>query len=131
MAIAYWRTYNLPIVITNTMNDALLFISKQQPNLYSECVKIGKTGDIRPDRYNICGDTELNNLELAQMVAEIMGKNLNYILIPSESARPGYDIRYALDGSKMAALGWKQPFTFRESLERIVRFTIKNPHWLI
>lgn len=178
MAIAYWRTYNLPIVITNTMNiigerqdpekflpkiiqkialgqempiygnspnsigsriylhacnmaDALVFISKHKPSVYSDLVKSGKTGEARPDRYNICGDTELNNLELALMVAEIMGKKLNYKLIPSESARPGYDRRYALDGSKIAALGWEQPIEFRESLERIVKFTMQNPHWLI
>ena len=158
MAIAYWRTYNLPIVITNTMNiigerqdpekflpkiiqkialdqempiygdspqsigsriylhaanmaDALLFISKRKPTLYSDLVKSGHTGDSRPDRYNICGDTELNNLELAQMVAGIMGKKLNYRLVPSESARPGYDRRYALDGDKLASLGWKQPIS--------------------
>lgn len=178
MAIAYWRTYNLPIVLTNTMNiigerqdpekflpkiiqkialdqempiygdspssigsriylhasnmaDALVFIANRSPSLYSDLVKTGKTGDTRPDRYNICGDTELNNLQLAQMVADIMGKELKYKLIPSESARPGYDRRYALDGSKMAALGWKQPISFRESLERIVNFTMQNPHWLI
>jgi dTDP-glucose 4,6-dehydratase len=175
MAISYWRTYNLPIVITNTMNiigerqdpekflpkliqniflgkempiygdsltsigsriylhacnmaDALVFISKIKPSLYLNL--IGST-DVRPDRYNICGDTELNNLELAQMVADILGKELKYRLVPSESARPGYDRRYALDGSKMFALGWKQPLMFRESLERIVNFTIDNPHWLI
>jgi dTDP-glucose 4,6-dehydratase len=178
MAISYWRTYNLPIVITNTMNiigerqdpekflpkiiqkialgetmpiygdspksigtriylhacnmaDALVFISKVKPSLYSNLVKTGNTGDTRPDRYNICGDTELNNLELAQMVAEIMGKDLKYKLIPSESARPGYDRRYALDGSKMAAMGWKQPVSFKDSLKRIVDFTMDNPHWLV
>ena len=174
LAISYWRTYNLPIVITNTMNiigerqdpekflpkiiqkialdqempiygdspksigsriylhacnmaDALIFLSKIPPTLYNT----GTTRNHMPDRYNVCGDTELNNLELAQMVAQIMGKKLKYRLIPSESARPGYDRRYALDGSKFAELGWKQPINFRESLERIVRFTLQNPHWLV
>ena len=65
------------------------------------------------------------------MVAEIMGKDLKYKLIPSESARPGYDRRYALDGSKMAAMGWKQPVSFKDSLKRIVDFTMDNPHWLV
>ncbi len=177
MAISYWRTYNLPIVLTNTMNiigerqdpekflpkiiqkvargeempiygdspksigsriylhaynmaHALVFLSKIKPARYLDLVASGHTGDSRPDRYNICGDTELNNLELAQMVAEIMGKTLQYKLIPSESARPGYDRRYALNGDKMAKLGWKQPLSFRESLERIINWNLVNPHWI-
>lgn len=178
MAIAYWRTYNLPIVITNTMNiigerqdtekflpkiiqkialeqempiygdspssigsriylhacnmaDALIFITKHKPNTYSELLKTSQAQDVKPDRYNICGDTELNNLELALMIADIMNKKLKYKLVPSESARPGYDRRYALDGSKIATLGWRQPISFKESLERIVNFTIQNPHWIV
>ena len=70
-------------------------------------------------------------LPISQMVAKIMGKELKYKLIPSESARPGYDRRYALDGSKMAELGWKQPLSFEESIKRIVDHTLANPHWLI
>lgn len=178
MAISYWRSYNLPIIITNTMNivgerqdpekflpkiiqkvsmgdempiygdspesigsriyldalncaDALIFLAKRPPTRYLDLVKEGKTGDTRPDRYNICGDTELNNLELAQLVAKSMDKELKYRLVPSESARPGYDRRYALDGSKMESLGWKAPFALDESLKRIVDWTLEHPHWLV
>lgn len=170
VAIAYWRTYDVPVVITNCMNiigewqnpekflpkiiqfvatgkempiygdsptsigtrfylhaqnkaDAFVFLSKFSPARYSE-------GAERPDRYNVCGDVELNNLELAQMVADIMGKPLNYKLIPSESARKGYDKRYALDGTKMKEKGWTPPIPFRGSLERIVNWTLENKHWL-
>lgn len=80
--------------------DALAFISKLPVARYSQGAK-------QLDRYNICGDTELNNLEMAQKVAKIMNKELKYKLVPSESARPGYDRRYALDGSKLRSLGWK------------------------
>jgi dTDP-glucose 4,6-dehydratase len=175
LAISYWRTYNLPIVITNTMNiigerqdpekflpkiiqkislgeempiygdsetsigtrcylhaknmaDALIFLTNRNPCLYADYVKCGKSYEARPDRYNICGDTELNNLEMAKLVAEIMGKELKYKLIPSESARPGYDRRYMLDGQKMKDMGWNQPMSFRDSLEKIVKWTLKNSH---
>jgi dTDP-D-glucose 4,6-dehydratase len=113
------------------MADALVFLSKNPATQYKDLVASGHTGDSRPDRYNICGDTELNNLELAQMVADIMHRELKYRLIPSESARPGYDRRYALDGSKLAKLGWKAPLSFQESLELVVNWTLENPHWLI
>lgn len=163
VAIAYWRSYDVPVVLTNTMNnigemqdpekflpkiirkvqsgeempiygdsfesigtrfylhaknhaDALVFLSKQPVARYSQ-------GAERPDRYNVCGDVELNNLDLAQMVADIMGKPLMYRLVPSESARKGYDKRYALDGTKLRDLGWTPPISFRESLERIVAWT--------
>jgi dTDP-glucose 4,6-dehydratase len=178
MAISYWRAYNLPVVITNTMNivgerqdpekflpkiiqkvargeempiygdsedsigtrvylhaqnmaHAIVFLSKIAPSRYLDLVKEGKTGDTRPDRYNVCGDDEVSNLELAQMVAEIMGSELKWHLVPSESARPGYDRRYALDGSKMKALGWEPPMTLRESVQRIVSWTLHNPHWVV
>jgi len=174
MAIAYWRTYDMPVVLSNTMNivgewqnpekflpkviqyvatgkempiysdtvdgktyigsrvylharnkaDALIFLTKQPVARYSRGAK-------RPDRYNICGDMELTNLELAQLVAEVMEKELIYKLVESESARPGYDRRYALDGSKLANLGWKPPMSFKESLKRIVDWTMDHSHWLV
>jgi dTDP-glucose 4,6-dehydratase len=178
LAISYWRTYNLPIVISNTMNligerqdpekflpkiisfvaqgkempiygdsedsigsriylhakdmaDALIFLAAREPKLYSDFVESGKTWEARPDRFNIVGDEEINNLELARMVAEIMSKDLKYKLIPSESARPGYDRRYGLDGSKISDLGWRHPLGLRKSLDQIVRWTIANPHWAV
>lgn len=171
VAISYWRTYDVPVVLTNTMNiigerqdpekflpkiiqkisldetmpvygdsetsigtrfylhaknkaDALIFVTNLKPALYSE-------GAERPDRYNICGDVELNNLEMAKLVAEVMGKELKYKLVPSESARKGYDRRYALDGTKLKTLGWTAPISFRDSVERIVKWTLENPHWIV
>jgi hypothetical protein len=84
-------------------------------NVQLQNTKNGEGAD-RPDRYNIVGEVELNNLEMAQIVADLMGKPLNYKLIPSASARPGYDRRYALNGSKLRDLGWKPPFNFTQGL---------------
>ena len=58
------------------------------------------------EMYNIVGEKELTNLELAQMIADIMGKQLTYAMIDFHSSRPGHDLRYSLDGSKMASMGW-------------------------
>ena len=86
----------------------------------------GKSGD----KYNIVGEREVNNLEMAQSIAAILGKPLDYKLISFHASRPGHDLRYSLDGSKMAEMGWKPPKTFEESLEKTVRWSVAHPEWL-
>jgi len=84
----------------------------------------------RPPRFNVVGNTEVNNLELARRIADIVGKPLRYELFDAHSARPGHDLRYALDGSTLAALGWSAPVDFWDSLERTVKWTLDHPEWL-
>ena len=67
---------------------------------------------------------------MAKLVANIMGKELKYKLVSSESVRPGYDRRYALDGAALRAEGWTPPISFQESIEKIVQWTLDNPHWI-
>ena len=172
IAISYWRTYNLPLVITNTMNnfgemqqhnkfpvliqkkimanepveihaepngeigsrsyihsrnfaDAVLFIIKNTKPYLHQDLKI----DI-PDRYNITGDKQLTNLQLAQLIANLMGKVLKYKITDSVTARPGHDPHYGLDGSKLASLGWKSPVSFEESLKNVIEWQTQNPEWI-
>lgn len=80
----------------------------------------------KPDRYNIVGDKRLDNLEMAKAIAEIIGEKLFYKFDNCPRARPGHDLHYALDGSKLASLGWKAPVDFDESLKRTVRWTLEN-----
>lgn len=171
IAFSYWRTYGVPLVITNTMNltgqaqdpekfpalclrkiyrdevvtihgtpenigsryyiharnaaDAVLFIiNNLPPKLYRE------EEVLRPDRYNIVGETELNNLELAQMIARIMGKELKYKFEDFHSTRPGHDRRYALSGKKLRDLGWKPPEDFEVSLKSTIDWTLQHQSWL-
>lgn len=170
LAISYWRTYNLPVVVMNIMNavgewqDKEKFLPKciwkiatdQTMEIYGEPGNIGSRyyihcknvadaicflserlparyldGEPRPDRYNIVGDIEMDNLEAAKYIATVMGKELKYKLVPSESARPGYDKRYALDGTKMSKLGWKSPIPTLKAIERIVKWSMDNPHWVV
>lgn len=78
------------------------------------------------DKYNIVGEKEVTNLELAQMIADIVGKPLNYEMVDFHSSRPGHDMRYALDGSKMKELGWEPPKSFEKSLEKTIKWTLEN-----
>lgn len=58
------------------------------------------------EKYNLVGSEEIDNLELAQRIARIIGKVLNYEMLDFHSSRPGHDLRYALDGSKMSIMGF-------------------------
>ena len=82
------------------------------------------------ERYNIVGDREIDNLQLAQLIAKIIGKPLKYELGSWHASRPGHDLRYALSGEKLKAAGFRFPVSFEESLERTIRWTLENPEWL-
>lgn len=82
-------------------------------------------------KYNIVGEEEVTNLELAQTIASIMGLPLRYEMVDFHSSRPGHDLRYALDGQKMKAIGWEVPMEFREGLMKTVYWTVDNrDKWL-
>jgi len=171
--VAYWRTYKVPVVITNTMNivgemqDPEKFVPKimkhvargeEMPihvspegvsgsrfylharNLADAWLWLTKRyaktgvplyGDVdRPDKWNIVGEREVTNLELAQMIAGFMGKELKWKGVNFHESRPGHDLRYALDGAKLAQAGWKHPFSLEDSLRRTVEWTLAHPEWL-
>lgn len=169
ICFSYWRTYGVPVIITNTMNifaerqdpekfvplvikrvlsgeklqvhskdgqpgtrkylharnqaDALMFIANTIiPNVYGESTE--------PSKYHVVGDIELDNLTMAEKIAGIVGKPLNYELKDADEARPGHDLRYSMDGSKLKQAGWVAPVDFEGSLERMVRWTLEHPEWL-
>jgi dTDP-glucose 4,6-dehydratase len=82
------------------------------------------------EMYNIVGEKELSNLELAQLIADILDKPLNYEIVDFHSSRPGHDLRYALDGSRLRNMGYEIPVTIEKSLEKTVRWTLEHPRWL-
>ena len=91
---------------------------------------------IRPDesgakcqKFNIVGKDEIDNLQLAQFIAKTQSKNLIYEMVDFHSQRPGHDLRYALDGSKMKKMGW-EPQSAYERLESVINWTLKNDRWL-
>jgi dTDP-glucose 4,6-dehydratase len=169
IAFSYWRTFGVPVVITNCMNlvspmqdgekfvptvirkvlagetvqihaspegvpgsrnwidarefaDAWDFIAnKHTPQMYP--------GWTEPSRFHIVG-TEQSNLWMAQAIAGILGKPLHYELVSFHASRPGHDLRYSLDGSKLEAAGWKPTWPLEESLADIVSWYVANPAWL-
>jgi len=172
MAFSYWRTFDVPVIITNTMNligqtqdaekfpaklvrkiyndevvtihgtpedigsryyiharnaaDAVLYIINKLPPAHYEEDKV-----MTPSQYNIVGETELNNLELAQMTARLMGKELKYEFEDFHKTRPGHDRRYALSGDRLKNLGWQPPEGFEDSWKRSIDWTLEHKkEWL-
>jgi len=85
-----------------------------------------------PLKLHVSGEREISNLDLAQMIAGFVGLPLHYELVDFHSSRPGHDLRYALDDTKIRGLGWQQPLNTQQSLERTVRWYLddKNRRWL-
>lgn len=104
--------------------DAVLFLLKQNKTFEPEW------GGAKCPKFNIVGAEEINNYELAKLIAEVQGKELNYEFVDFHSSRPGHDLRYALDGSKMKELGWVPEKTVRDRIGEVVRWTLENDRWL-
>jgi dTDP-glucose 4,6-dehydratase len=100
-------------------------------NIASAMLFLLERGESR-EKYNIVGEREVSNLELAQKIAAVLGKPLNYEMVDFHSSRPGHDLRYALDGARMTELGWRLPVDFEHSLEKTIRWMIHPDHarWL-
>ena len=103
--------------------DGILFLLRQTGAVYFPAAD-------RPDRFNIASADRIDNLTLAQMIARIAKKPLRWRL-NAEKVRPGHDLHYGLDSSKIEALGWKPPVPFDQSLEKTVRWTLAHPEWLL
>lgn len=172
IAISYWRTYGIPLVITNTMNmigerqDPEKFVPMCISRIYhdEEVTVHGKPGDIgsrfylharnhadallyitnklpplafmrgvvdRPDRWNVRGEQEIDNLTLAKMISDIMGKPfLKYKLEDFHQQRPGHDPRYALDDEKLKSRGWEPPVQLYDSLVKTIDWTMRHKEWM-
>ncbi|WP_072876891.1 dTDP-glucose 4,6-dehydratase [Flagellimonas taeanensis] len=93
----------------------------------------GKNGET----YNIGGFNEWKNIDLTKLLCRLMDKKLNRMKGTSEKLitfvkdRPGHDLRYAIDASKInRELGWKPSVTFEEGLERTIDWYLDNQEWL-
>lgn len=100
-------------------------------NVASAVLFLLERGRVR-DKYNIVGEKEVSNLAMVHVIGQILGREPRYKLVNFHSSRPGHDLRYALDGEKMRAMGWEIPKSFEKSLEQTVHWVIdpKNNRWL-
>lgn len=79
---------------------------------------------VKNEIYNICGGIEKNNLEVVGKIIKLYDEKYEdiYEHIDFSIGRPGQDIRYALDDSKLRLLGWKPSKDFENEIIDIVNF---------
>jgi dTDP-glucose 4,6-dehydratase len=87
-------------------------------------------GGAKCPKFNIVGSEELNNLELAKIIANSQGKELNYEMVDFHSSRPGHDLRYSLSGEKMKQLGWQPSIKLTERIKQVVQWSLNNQNWI-
>ena len=163
MCVAFCNTYNLPIIITHTMNvigerqhpekyvpkiinslltkkEVTIHANKQKTKagsryyIHAQDVAdaiffILEKGKIN-EKFNIVGSKELDNLQLAKIIASHMNKKLKYKMLDFHSARPGHDLRYALSGEKLKKLGWQPKKNIIQRIKETVDWTLINKNWL-
>ena len=87
-------------------------------------------GGAKCPKFNIVGSEELNNLELAQIIADSQEKELKYEMVDFHSSRPGHDLRYSLSGEKMKKLGWTPSIKLTQRIKQVVDWSLKNDNWI-
>jgi dTDP-glucose 4,6-dehydratase len=134
----------IPMVIRRTLSgeEILVHANPEQTrsgsrfyiharNVASAVLFLLENGRAR-DKYNIVGEEEVSNLDMVKTIGQILDRKPNYRLVDFHSSRPGHDLRYALDGTKMREMGWSIPKSFRTSLEVTVKWVVDpaNQKWL-
>ena len=126
----------IPLIITNALEGKELPVYGEGKNvrdwLYVEdhCKAIdlilenGRLGEV----YNIGGHNEKTNLEVVKTVLKILGKSEDLIRFVKD--RPGHDMRYAIDPTKIRnELGWYPETTFEDGIEKTVKWYLENRQW--
>lgn len=92
---------------------------------------------INKETYNIGGFNECQNIDLVKLLCQQMDEKLNREKGSSEQLitfvkdRPGHDLRYAIDASKInKELGWHPSVTFEEGLSKTIDWYLENKEWL-
>lgn len=155
--LAYFRTFGLPVTISRCSNnygpyhfpekliplmiiraldDAKLPVYGKGENVRDwlhvedHCSAIdliihkGREGEV----YNIGGHNEKTNLEVVKTVLKALGKPES--LISYVTDRPGHDLRYAIDATKLETeLGWKPEYTFETGIAQTIEWYLTHKEW--
>lgn len=156
MCLAYYTSFDVPVTITRGSNNigpyqypekvVPVFVTNAIDNqplpLYGDGLQMrdyqyvidhcegidvvlrrGRPGQI----YNLGTGVETTNIEMARLILNLLDKPAS--LIQPITDRPGHDRRYALDCSKIKALGWESRHNFEQAIEATVKWYVNNEAW--
>ncbi len=125
----------IPLFVTNALDDQplplygdglqrrdWLYVS-DHAGAIAHVLEHGSPGEV----YNIPGEAELTNREVASRLLALLGKP--WSLVRSVVDRPGHDRRYAMDGTRLRALGWANRVGFEEGLATTVAWFRDHEDW--
>ena len=155
--LAYYRTFKLPVTVSRCSNNygpyhfpeklIPLMISRALADeslpvygkgenvrdwlhVYDHCTAIdliihkGVPGEV----YNIGGHNERTNLEVVRTILKALNKPESLIKFVTD--RPGHDMRYAIDPTKMETqLGWKPKYNFDTGIQQTIQWYLDNKEW--
>jgi dTDP-glucose 4,6-dehydratase len=157
LCLAYHRTFGLPVTVSRCSNNygpyqypeklIPLMIQKAIHNeplpVYGKGVNVrdwlyvgdhcdaidlivrhGVDGEI----YNVGGHNEKTNLYIVETILKELHKPAS--LIHHVTDRPGHDLRYAIDPSKVEKLGWKPKYTFESAIKETIDWNISHADWI-
>ncbi len=157
LARAYWKTYDLALLVTRCSNNygpfqfpeklIPLFITNAMAGeplpIYGDGLYVRDWIYVRDhcialdlvlhegtpgEVYNVGAGEERTNLEITQYILEKLGKDAS--LVRHVKDRPGHDRRYAIDSSKIQKeLGWKPETSFQGGMDQTVQWFIDNESW--
>lgn len=155
---AYHRTFGLPTTISRCSNNygPYQFPEKLIPVVISKALKnepipvYGKGENVRDwihvidhnigvdlivrngrvgEVYNLGGHSERTNLDVVKTILKQMGKSEDLITYVND--RPGHDLRYAIDSTKVEKeLGWDRTYTFEKGIKETVDWYLNNQEWI-
>jgi dTDP-glucose 4,6-dehydratase len=159
LILAWARTYNIPYIIVRPTNNygAGQYIEKLIPKA-CKYLGLGKRiplhnngspirnwlhandtalavisiieANVKNEIYNICGGFEQDNLTTATKIVKLYtGSDIPTPYLDLTTTRPGMDVRYALDDSKLRNLGWSPKAVFDEELPDIIKFYKEKFIW--
>jgi dTDP-glucose 4,6-dehydratase len=125
----------IPLFVTNAIDDLPLPLygdGLQQRdwlfvNDHAGAIEHVLRNGVAGETYNIPGSAEMANRDVVAALLDRLGKP--WSLVRTVPDRPGHDRRYALDGSKLAALGWRNRTSFVEGLATTVDWFRANEAW--
>lgn len=126
----------IPLMISNAIHNKDLPIYGNGLNVrdwlhvYDHCTAIdiilgkGQSGEV----YNVGGNNEKSNLQIVNLILSQLRKPQT--LIKHVADRKGHDLRYAIDSSKLKALGWTPKFKFETGISQTIEWNVKNEQWV-